>query len=445
MTLEDYALCLVLAVPGLLFLGFGALWLLGWTPREKVLIRCTQMGMITMACSIGLLCGIHLNGPSVAETVPLGTWFRVENYSFPLVLVVDRLSLAMSGLTVILLGLIASFSRRYLHRDAGFFRFFLSLYMFGLGALLVFFAGSFDLVIGGWELVGLSSVLLIGYFRERSGPAEAGLKVFAIYRFCDIGLLLGVFALYQIAHTASYAGLLAKGHLEHAWIPAALLLFAAMGKSAQVPFSGWLPLAMEGPTPSSAIFYGAISVHLGAYLLLRAQPLLDQAPWVGVAAVCIGAVTALHGTLVGRASADAKSAIGYAALTQLGLIFVEIGLGFYNVALLHIIGHSVVRTFEFLRAPSMLHEHHQMHAAAGGHLSKTGEFYEKYLPESLRLWLYRWAVDRAHMDHLLQRFAVVPLYAIAGFFHLVEARWIAGDGKPETVVRSAGVIRGIDA
>jgi NAD(P)H-quinone oxidoreductase subunit 5 len=198
-----------------------------------------------------------------------------------------------------------------------------------------------------------------------------------------------------------------------------------MGKGAQVPFSGWLPRAMEGPTPSSAIFYGALSIHAGAYLLLRAQPILAQSALVSGLVVAVGLATALYGTLAGRAAADAKTSLAHASVTQIGLIFAEIGLGWTGLAVLHICGHAAVRTLEFLRAPSMLHDFHHLHAAAGGHLGKTGTYYEQLLPAGVRSWLYRLAMDRGHLDTVLDRVIIGPVLRLGGALRRAEAAWIA--------------------
>ena len=244
----------------------------------------------------------------------------------------------------------------------------------------------YDLLLGGWELVGITSVLLIAFFDERREPVRNSIRVFAAYRLADVGLLLAIFFIHYSPHSYTTIGL--------------LLLVAAAGKSAQFPFSGWLPRAMEGPTPSSAIFYGAISVHLGAYLLLRSSHIIDQSPWASAAIFFIGAQTALVATLVHRVSPDAKTSLAYAAMAQLGIVFVEISLGFPRLALAHIIGHAIVRTLQFLRAPSMLHDYHRVHAAAGGHLAKTGAVYERLVPQGLQVWLYRAGLERGYYDSL---------------------------------------------
>ncbi len=123
----------------------------------------------------------------------------------------------------------------------------------------------------------------------------------------------------------------------------------------------------------------------------------------------IGLVTALHATLSGRAAADAKTSLAFAALAQLGVIFVEVGLGFERLALYHLIGHAAIRTLQFLRAPSMLHDYHRVHAAAGGAIAKTGTHYEKMLPVGFRRWMYRFALDRSHLDTFIERFFAAPV------------------------------------
>jgi NAD(P)H-quinone oxidoreductase subunit 5 len=178
---------------------------------------------------------------------------------------------------------------------------------------------------------------------------------------------------------------------------------------------------MEGPTPSSAIFYGAISIHAGAYLLLRVQPMLAQSRLASTLVIVIGIATAIHGTIVGRASADAKTSLAYASLTQVGVVFVEIGFGWTWIAVAHILGHATVRTLQFLRAPSMLHDYHMMHSAIGGDLAPAGKHIEDLLPEPVQLWLYRWALDRGHLDTILDRFVIHPLMRLSHLFARLDS------------------------
>lgn len=340
----------------------------------------------------------------------------------PNLLAADHISLPFLVLTVALTGLIGVFSATYLHREKGFLRFFLLLNLFAFGSLLAFAAGSFDLLVAGWEMVGITSVLLIAFFQQRPAPVENALRVFAVYRACDIGLLVGIFAMHNWAGTSLISNATTGLTRAQAATLSLLLLLAAAGKAAQVPFSGWLPRAMEGPTPSSAIFYGAISIHAGAYLLLRIQPVLAQSRLASTAVVAIGLLTALQGTIVGRASADAKTSLAYASLTQVGVVFVEIGLGCTLIPIIHILGHATVRTLQFLRAPSALHDYHQMHSTAGGELTATGKHLQKLFPRAAQLWLYRWALDRAHLDTMLDRALVDPLMWFSRLFGRLDGR-----------------------
>lgn len=174
--------------------------------------------------------------PSV--TVAFGNWFTVHDYHFPLVLMADPLSLPFLVLTMVLSGLIGQFSAMYLHRDRGFLPFFLLLHLFAFGSLLAFAAGSFDLLAAGWETVGITSVLLIAFFQQRTAPVESGLHVFAVYRACDIGLLVAVVAMHSWTESASFAGGFSPLSGSAEATVCLLLLFAVAGKAAQVPFSG---------------------------------------------------------------------------------------------------------------------------------------------------------------------------------------------------------------
>jgi NAD(P)H-quinone oxidoreductase subunit 5 len=417
----EQVLLVIVATPGLSFLLLGLAWLLGLPLRERLITRLTSTVFLVMLAATIYLGWSMFSGNLASVSYRGGSWFEAGEYTFQLDLLADRLSLPLMALDALLVGLVGLFSKRYLHREAGFARFFILLHLFAFGSMLVFASQSFDLLIGGWELVGISSAFLVAFFHQRRDPVRSALHMFCAYKVGDLGLLLAVFVLHFLGGTADGARLF-PGDWPHqssnltttaAALAGLLFLFAASAKSAQVPFFGWLPRAMEGPTPSSAIFYGAISIHAGAYLLLRIEPALTASMLAAGAVIAIGSISALVGTLMQRVVADAKSSIAYAAMTQLGIIFVEIGLGYPQLALIHIIGHATVRTLQFLRAPSMLHDYHRVHAAAGGHLAATGDHYERLLPESVRLWVYRFALDRGFYDALVQRIAVAPVMGLS--------------------------------
>jgi hypothetical protein len=181
---------------------------------------------------------------------------------------------------------------------------------------------------------------------------------------------------------------------------------------------------MEGPTPSSAIFYGALSIHAGAYVLLRCEALLDAAPLARLALVLIGVSTAIHAALVGRVQTDLKSMLAYASMTQAGIIFVEIGLGLRVVALVHIVSHAILRSLQILRSPSALHDRHELEAALGGHPGAASWSVVRLLPESAQRWLYRVALDRGFEEMVLSRFVVGPVWRFLERIDEAELRWI---------------------
>ncbi len=426
----------IVAAPGVVFIGLSIAWLLGWSGKERILARLTVLTYGSLLVAVSLLAWTMISSGIRTVNVDLGHWFKVGGYGFRLSLMVDRLSLPMVALTIVLVGLVGSFSIRYLHRDLGYFRFFLLMHLYAFGCLLLFTAGSLDLLIAGWEVVGITSVLLIGYFQYRREPVKNAIRVFGTYRIADIFILLAVFFTHHWSASSAWVDLFPgewpdTSHVmtgPGTTIMAVLLVFAACGKSSQGPFSGWLPRAMEGPTPSSAVFYGAISVHAGAYLLLRIEPLLESAPIARGLLLFIGVTTAVLATLIHRTCADAKTSLAYASMTQLAVIFAEVSMGWTTLALVHTIGHAILRTAQFLRAPSMLHDYHRLHSAAGGHLDKVGEQYDALVPAKVQLWLYSVGLERGRYDAIVDRFVLRPLHSVSSFLLRIEPSWL---GAPE--------------
>ena len=214
-----------------------------------------------------------------------------------------------------------------------------------------------------------------------------------------------------------------------------LLVVAAAGKSALVPFSGWLPRAMEGPTPSSAVFYGALSVHLGAFLLLRVSSLLDTSFLLCVVIVALGLSTAIFANLAGRVQTDIKAALSFASLSQVGIIVAEIGLGFRYVALVHILGHACLRTLQFVRAPSLLQDYHTIENAIGRHLRRAGAVREPRAERRDLSWLYKKSLERAYLDRALMQYVVAPFARFFRWCDSLERRWtdfLAGEASRES-------------
>lgn len=354
--------------------------------------------LISALCSATLMFFIS-QIPSHSYFLNLGDYFEIEHYKYEVLFVIDILSVSYAFFTSILLSVIAIFSRRYLHREGGFQRFYILLMLFIFGVNLVSFAGTMELTIVGWEFVGLSSVLLVSFFNYRQAPVKNAFYVFVNYRICDIGLCIAALLMHYSTHNSSFEQLSSANWSgisgNHASIFMGFcILFSAMGKSALFPFSAWLPRAMEGPTPSSAIFYGAISIHLGPLLLLRSADLIAASNGLAITIIAVGLITSYLALIVGHAQSDIKSMLAYSSITQVGLIVAEIGFGFNALALIHIIGHSSFQTLQILRAPSLLHDIQHLEKMLGHHI-KSPEDSANQVSSFKR---YRFILDRAFLD-----------------------------------------------
>lgn len=355
---------------------------------------------------------------------------NLHHFHFTMKFVFDRLSVPFVIMTFVLCGVISAFASRYLHRDEGFHRFFLFFAFFLLGMVLSSAAGTIETLFFGWELVGLSSALLVAFFHDRRAPVQNGLRVWSIYRLADAAFLIAAMTLHHLSGSGDFSGLAGQGtwpagevaiSQSSALFVGCMLLFAAAGKSALIPFSGWLPRAMEGPTPSSAVFYGALSVHLGAFLLLRVGPLLDESLILQVLVTLLGVSTCVFAAMAARVQSDVKTSLAFASLIQVSIIVTEIGLGFRYIALIHIIGHACLRTLQLVRAPSLLRDYNSMINAlgdqqrglAGGSASSA---------RSIRM--FRFAFARGNLDALLDDYVVRPFVAVFQWSDRMERKWI---------------------
>lgn len=440
---------LVVLAPAVLVAVLGAASLIDRPLSERATARAVYLATgVGLLAVLGVL-ALMLAGHTRHVVIGFGDWVHIghgdpdSHYHFSVKFVFDRLSLPFVALSLVLCGTVGAFAGRYMHRERGYNRFFTQYSVFLLGMVVTALAGTIETLFLGWELVGLSSALLVGFFQERPAPVRNALRIWAVYRVSDAALLLAALALHHMSgegdldRVTGYQEALGEGD-PHSWpfgvcslTPAealwvgGLLLAAAAGKSALVPFSGWLPRAMEGPTPSSAVFYGALSVHLGAYLLLRVSPLLDASPALSAAAVVLGLLTAGYATLAGRAQTDIKSILSFASVTQVGLIVAEIGLGWRLVPLVHLLGHACLRTLQFIRAPTFLQDRRQLEDALGDRVPAAG---------SGTGWVYRFALERGYLDALLDRFVAGPFVRLFRRLDAMEraaTSALAGPGSAE--------------
>ncbi|MBM4074175.1 MAG: oxidoreductase [Planctomycetes bacterium] len=411
----------------------GLPMLLGKPMPESTQGRFTKAAVVTgLLAALGVL-GMMLAFDERYVEIDLGHWVEIEeeHFHFHMKFVFDRLSVPFAILSFVLCGTVAAFASVYLHREKGYARFFLLYALFLLGMVVSSLAGTIETLFFGWELVGLSSALLVAFFHERPGPVRNGHRVWTIYRLADAAFLVAALTMHHLTGEGDFEGLMGSGPWPDgvaaidsfsALAVGSLLLLAAAGKSGMVPFSGWLPRAMEGPTPSSAIFYGALSVHLGTYLLLRVGSLLDVSLPLRILVITLGIISAVFGTIASRVQTDVKNALAFASLTQVGIITVEIGLGLRYVALIHMIGHACLRTLQLLRAPSVLKDHRMRENAVGRHL--TGDdVHTARSSTRFQLWLYRFAMHRGYLDAMIDNWIVRPFTAVFRWSDGMERRW----------------------
>jgi NADH:ubiquinone oxidoreductase subunit 5 (subunit L)/multisubunit Na+/H+ antiporter MnhA subunit len=251
-------------------------------------------------------------------------------------------------------------------------------------------------------------------------------RVLAVYRISDAALLSAAVLLRHVAGSGSLsllfggsAAALTALSATNATIIAVLLIVAVACKSALLPFSSWLPRAMEGPTPSSAVYYGSLSIHAGCFLLLRAAPLLEHAPAARLLAGVLGAATAVFAGVTTRVQSDVKSALAYASLTQVGLIVIEIAIGWYTIAFIHLVGHSCFRLLQFLSAPNVLHD---LHGLEEGFSAERGTF-TVLTSDRARRWVFLIALERGFLDSALDRFVIEPFTRTARLFAKLD-EWL---------------------
>ena len=288
-------------------------------------------------------------------------WIQVGSFEAPVAFRVDPLSMVMA-LTVTGVGfLIHVYSIDYLHGDPRYTRYFAYLNLFVFSMLMLVLADNFVLLYLGWEGVGLCSYLLIAFWFQRKAAADAGKKAFIVTRIGDTAMLIGIFLIFATTGSVEFEEVFgAAGSLASATATTiALLLFAgAVGKSAQLPLHVWLPDAMEGPTPVSALIHAATMVTAGVYLVARTHVLFEASPVALDVVAIVGVVTALYAALSALGQDDLKRVLAYSTISQLGYMFLAVGVGAYAVAMFHLVMHAFFKAVMFLGAGSVMHATH---------------------------------------------------------------------------------------
>lgn len=361
-----------------------------------------------------------INGGASPVSASIGDLYASHHYTFSLDFYFDKLSAVFLGMATLTTVLIFVFSKYYMHREQGFKRFYNTLLLFFIGLSFIILSGNFEVLLLGWEFIGMASVLLIAFYRDRFLPARNALKVFSVYRIADVFLLGAIWYGHHLfvegVHFAHLSALVAQYGNQFALL-GFLLFMAALIKSAQFPFSYWLPRAMEGPTSSSAIFYGALSVHMGLFLLLRTYPLWEGSVGLRIGIALLGLVTGIAATSIARVQSSIKTQIAYASVTQIGIMFIEVALGLYWLALIHFISNAFLRMYQLLISPSivsyLVHDQFFYFVPPAQRIKNT-------LLGKLRATVYILSIKEWNMNTAMNRFLWRPLKSLGRVFAFLD-------------------------
>jgi NADH:ubiquinone oxidoreductase subunit 5 (subunit L)/multisubunit Na+/H+ antiporter MnhA subunit len=371
-----------------------------------IIVRFAKIFYIII--SVVFVAGWLLNGLTPIS-YKLATIYQTDHFVFAIQFYYDEITAVFSIVGSLLFFLVATFSKYYMHRDEGFKRFFNIILLFAAGYNFIIFSGNFETLFVGWEIKGLCSFLLIAFYRNRYLPVKNAFKTISNYRISDVALILAMWMMHHLTHqNITYAQLdqardiaAQTHHAGMAMFIVLMFILAAMIKSAQFPFTTWLPRAMEGPTSSSAIFYGSLSVHIGVFLLLRTHAFWQDMLWAKIAIIVIGALTGIVATLIARVQPNVKTQIAYSSAAQIGIMFIEIALGFHWLVLIHFAGNAFLRTYQLLVSPSVLnylvhHQYFHYHPAQDKAVSK------------LKAALYILAVKEWNLDTMMFKYVWSP-------------------------------------
>jgi NADH:ubiquinone oxidoreductase subunit 2 (subunit N) len=357
----EFIVSLILAAP-LAAAVFIALAIVGGYFRDETSEHLvgklsSYAALISLLSTLALLGYSLLNPGQLPAALPLFNWFNSGQLSIVIALSLDTLALAMGSLFALLLYITQRFSMNYLHRERGYYRFFMILSLFTAAMLLIVLSGNAITAFLGWEMAGLSSYLLICYAYYRPVATANASRVFITNRLGDAGFLLALVLSFYWANGNDWNSinnaLVALDTTQRFFVLSGFVL-AALVKSALFPFSSWITRALEGPTPSSAVFYGSLMVHAGIFLLLRIAPVIDASAAMQVILVTLGLLTIGYGWLGGLVQTDHKTALIFSTLTQTGIMLTSIGFGWYTLATLHLAAHASWRVYQMLSSPSYL-------------------------------------------------------------------------------------------
>lgn len=358
-----------------------------------------------------------IGGKAVNED--LYTWITSGGFKVSVGFLIDQLTAVMLLVVTTISSLVHIYSMGYMHGDKGIYRFFSYLSLFTFSMLMLVMSNNFLQLYFGWEAVGLCSYLLIGFWYEKKSASDAGKKAFIVNRFGDFGFGLGVIMIFLTLGTLHYAPVFSSVSslagktvnflgmdIDLVTLIALLLFCGAVGKSAQIPLHVWLPDAMEGPTPVSALIHAATMVTAGVFMVARCSPIFNLSEVAMNVVAVTGAVTALFAATIALVQNDIKRIVAYSTVSQLGYMFLALGVGAYGAGIFHLYTHAFFKALLFLGSGSV------MHAMAGElDIQKMGGL-KKHMP--VTYWTF-----------LLASLSIAGVPGLAGFFSKDEILWRA--------------------
>lgn len=379
--------------------------------QEKIISGAAITALALFCAGSIIIAGYWFYSPSGAWLVHGFDLYKSDETNFSLNFYFDDTTCVYILVSALLALLVSIFSKFYMHREKGYKRFYTNLLFFFVGLNTVLIAGNFETLFIGWEVLGVTSFFLISFYRDRYLPVKNALKVVSLYRLADIALLLGVWLCHhRFGKSISFSDLqsltINVASYQFFWPIPAVLLVSVLIKSAQFPFTSWLPRAMEGPTTSSAIFYGSLSVHIGIFLLLRTYPLWQMSNLFTAIVIVFGTLTVLMATLAARVQSTVKTQIAYSSAAQIGLMMIEVALGLHWLALLHFAANAFLRSYQLLVSPSVLS--YQIHDQFFN-FNKPQHYYPNSFWGKLKMSVFIWSIKEWNMDYLLKRLLWNPL------------------------------------
>ncbi len=392
---------------------------------SKKLIHTIACGTVFLSFLLSVICVAELSGleskvfeKTVYNWIPGGSFDKTlgpnqgeeAQINVPLGFLLDPLSAVMILVVTGVGFLIHVYSVGYMWHEDGYYRFFTYLNLFMFAMLLLVLGNSFLTMFVGWEGVGLCSYLLIGFYYERQSASDAGKKAFIVNRIGDFGFILGILAIFSVFGTVEFTKVMSQASSvfqpgETLVMLITLALFVgAVGKSAQIPLYVWLPDAMEGPTPVSALIHAATMVTAGVYMIARCNALFALAPDTLMIVATIGATTAIFAASIGLVQTDIKRVLAYSTVSQLGYMFLAMGVGAYAVGIFHLTTHAFFKALLFLGSGSVIH------AMSGEQdMRKMGDL--------------RGRIPTTHLTMLIGTLAIAGVPPLAGFFSKDEILW----------------------